>query len=346
MRELLRAASVMGIGQLSQLHQAHRVAWRSILSGYYTARTIEALFNVGFLDEVQAAGSVNPQTFAKERGLDASILQSLCDSLFALRVLRKQDSGYALDRAGEVIVRTARGWFDISYGYEEVFHNLEALLKKEKHYGRDVHRRSVWVAAGSGEIERLIYFPLAIEIARARGARNVLDLGCGDGTFLRDLCLKVPDVVGYGLDLAPDAIEDGRVKAEAAGLGRRIHLRAEDICNIAKLSEGWHEVDIAFTFFVLHELRYVGVECVVEFLSAFRKLFPKVPLVVFEAIRPTLQEMRRRPGMSVHYFLYHDLTHQKPVGRDEWRTLFGAAGFRTVEERWLGFVRTSIFTCA
>jgi SAM-dependent methyltransferase len=344
-RELVRTAKIVGLGQLRRLNQAHRVGWMGILSGFYTARTIEALFNVGFFDEVQAKGSVDPDAFARGKGLDASILRSLCDSLFALRVLRKNGKGYALDRKGEVVVEMARGWFDISYGYEDVFHNLEALLRGEKRYGRDVHRRSVWVAAGSGEIERLVYFPLAIEMARARGARRVLDLGCGDGTFLRDLCQKAPEVTGYGLDLAPDAIEDGKVKAQAAGLGDRIHLLAEDICQVAQLPESWRHVDVAFTFFVLHELRYIGVDCVVEFLRAFRKLFPKVPLVVFEAIRPTLEAMRKRPGMSVHYFLYHDLTHQKPVGRDEWRTLFQDAGFTTIEERWLGFAQTSIFTC-
>jgi hypothetical protein len=74
-------------------------------------------------------------------------------------------------------------------------------------------------------------------------------------------------------------------------------------------------------------------------------LFPNVPLVVFEAIRPSLDEMRQRPGLSVHYFLYHDLTHQKPVSRDEWKRLFHQAGFQNVEERWLRFARTSIFTC-
>lgn len=344
MNELVRTAKVVGLKRLLGLQRAHRVGWIGILRGFYTTRTIEALFNVGFFDELQAKGSVDPDTFAAKHNLDPAILGTLCDSLFALKVLRRNGKGYALDRKGEA-VEMARGWFDISYGYEEVFHNLEALLKKDKRYGQDVYRRSVPVAAGSGEIERLVYFPLAIDIAKARGAKRVLDLGCGDGTFLRDMCNALPGVSGYGLDLAPDAIEDGKEKAQAAGLGHRMHLLAEDISKIEQLPATWREVELAFTFFVLHELRYVGEELVIEFLRSFRKLFPNVPLVVFEAIRPSLDEMRQRPGLSVHYFLYHDLTHQKPVSRDEWKRLFHQAGFQNVEERWLRFARTSIFTC-
>jgi SAM-dependent methyltransferase len=345
MKELVRTAKVVGLGQLARLNRAHRVGWMGILSGFYTARTVEALFNVGFFDEMQEKGSVDPDEFAESRGLDPAILRSLCDSLFALRLIRRNGHGYVLDRKGEM-VEMARGWFDISYGYEDVFHNLEAMLRGEKRYGTDVHRRSVWVAAGSGEIERLVYFPLAIDIARARGARRVLDLGCGDGTFLRDLCQKAPGVTGYGLDLAPDAIADGEAKATAAGLDGRLHLLAGDIAEIEQLPESWRQIDLAMTFFVLHELRYMGAECVVKFLRDFRKLFPGVPLVVFEAIKPSPEEMRKRPGMSVHYFLYHELTQQKPISRDEWKALFHEAGFTSVEERWLRFARTSIFTCS
>jgi len=50
-------------------------------------------------------------------------------------------------------------------------------------------------------------------------------------------------------------------------------------------------------------------------------IFPGVPLIVFEVVRPTPEEIRKRPGMGVYYFLYHDLTHQKPVSREEWKEL-------------------------
>jgi len=51
-----------------------------------------------------------------------------------------------------------------------------------------------------------------------------------------------------------------------------------------------------------------------------------------------------RPGPAIEYFLFHDLSNQKPVGRDVWKQLFAEAGFKNVAEDYLSFARTAIFT--
>lgn len=344
MVELLKTIQVVGLQRMLKLFRAYRLGWQGIISGFYTTRTMQALFNVGFLDELQERGTVNVQSFAQSNNLDASILRSLCDSLFALSILKKDGSDYALDSKGRILVEVARGWFDGVYGYEGVFHHLEALLRKEKEYGRDVKRRSDFVARGSGEMEKWIYFPLAINVINKGGFKKVLDLGCGEATFLRDLCENNDQVPGYGIDIAPEAIADGRERVKEAGLQDRIHLFVEDITRLEQVPEPLQGIDIATTFFVFHEILYAGADRVVELLQSFRAIFPGVPLIVFEVIRPTPEEMRKRPGMAVHYFLQHDLTHQRPVSREEWKTLFRTAGFISIEETYLGFARTAMFT--
>jgi hypothetical protein len=54
--------------------------------------------------------------------------------------------------------------------------------------------------------------------------------------------------------------------------------------------------------------------------------------------------MRERPGPAIEYFLFHDLSNQRPVGRDTWHNIFRAAGFANVEEDYTAFARTSVFT--
>lgn len=63
-----------------------------------------------------------------------------------------------------------------------------------------------------------------------------------------------------------------------------------------------------------------------------------------EVIRPTPEEMRKRAGMAIQYFLQHDLANQKPVSREEWKELFKTAGCSSISERYLGFARTGIYT--
>jgi phenylpyruvate C(3)-methyltransferase len=344
MTELLKTIRALGWSQAWDLYRGYRLGWVGILSGYFTTRTLQTLFNVGLFDEIKAHGSVDVDAFAAEKNLDRDILRSLCDSLYSLSILKKQGSRYSLEEKGRLLNDVARGWFEGVYGYEGIFHELEALLRKEKEFGRDLTRRGDFVARGSGEMEKFIFFPMVAEVVKRNHFRKVLDLGCGEGTFLRSLCQSDPDVRAYGVDLAPDAIAEGMERARAAGLQDRVQLFVEDISKLEKLRSRVAEIDMATVFFVLHEVLFRGADATVELLRSFRNAYPGVPLVVFEVVRPSAEEMRRRPGMAIQYVLQHDLTHQKLVGLEEWKELFRKAGFSRIDQRHLRFTRTAMFT--
>jgi ubiquinone/menaquinone biosynthesis C-methylase UbiE len=344
MTELLKTIRALGWSQAWDLYRGYRLGWVGILSGYFTTRTLQTLFNVGLFDEIKAHGSVDVDAFAAEKNLDRDILRSLCDSLYSLSILKKQGSRYSLEEKGRLLNDVARGWFEGVYGYEGIFHELEALLRKKKEFGRDLTRRGDFVARGSGEMEKWIFFPMVAEVVKRNHFRKVLDLGCGEGTFLRSLCQSDPDVRAYGVDLAPDAIAEGMERAKAAGLQDRVQLFVEDISKLEKLRSRVAEIDMATVFFVLHEVLFRGADATVELLRSFRNAYPGVPLVVFEVVRPSAEEMRRRPGMAIQYVLQHDLTHQKLVGLEEWKELFRKAGFSRIDQRHLRFTRTAMFT--
>jgi SAM-dependent methyltransferase len=343
MKELLKAISVLGLRPLVKLNRANKLAWNEILSGFYTTRTLQTLFNIGFFDEIQKRGSVSIESFAAGKNLDKDILSALCDSLVALSILKKQGADVRLDVKGKLLAEVGYGWFYGAYGYEEVFHYLEALLKKEMVYGKDIIRRGDFVAVGSGEIEKLIYFPLAIDIISKGGFKKVLDFGCGDGTFLRHLCRHNTECKGYGIDISEAAIAEGQARLKRDGLEERISLSVLDVTKIEALPESLKSIDAATIFFVLHEVLFSGEESVIRLLQAYKKLFPGVPLIVFEACLPEPDEMRKKPGMAIQYLLQHRLTRQKLTSRETWKQLFKKSGFMSIEERYLKFARTSIF---
>jgi ubiquinone/menaquinone biosynthesis C-methylase UbiE len=327
-----------------QLYRGYRLGMQGIITGHYTTRVLQALFHVGYLDEIEARGRADVESFARANDLDPTVLRALCDALYSLRILKKDGDAYALDARGRDLVGLPRGWFEGIYGYEDVFYALEDLLTKKKAYGRDVVRRLDVVTKGYAETGQWIYYPRLLDMLSRGGFKRVLDLGCGDGAFLRVLCQSANDVTGYGVDLAPEVIATGRQKVDAAGLGRRVSLIVADASKLDSVPELSAGIDVATAFFLLHELLALGPERVVQLLRGFREAFPGVPLIVIEVVRPPAAELRRRPGMAILYFLYHDLSRQKPVSRDEWRAVFTEAGFHSVEENHLWFLRTIIFT--
>jgi cyclopropane fatty-acyl-phospholipid synthase-like methyltransferase len=339
--ELAKTIHRFGLPYMLRLQKTYRTGWDEMIRGYLETTTMHALLNVGLIDEMQKKPSVDLAEFAAQANLEMTVLEPLCEAFYCLGMFERNGSAYSLSDKGRAIVEVMRGWLEVCYGYSEVFHSLEPLMRKEKVYGKDFYRRSDFVARGSGEMENLLFFPMVNDIIIANKYKRVLDLGCGDGTFLRMLCGLNPDVECYGIDLAPQAVEEGNRVLKEKGLQERVHLTALDISKIEEAP--LPQIDAATVFFVLHELLFFGEDVLLNFLKNFRRLFPTAPLIAFEAVRPPAEELRKHPGISVYYFLYHDLTQQKPVDAQKWKELFRAAGFQSIEERQLDFAKAAIY---
>ena len=341
MLELAKTVHRFGLPYMLRLQKTYRTGWDEMIRGYLETTTMQALLNVGLIDEMQRNASVDIDAFAARENLEPAVLLPLCEAFYCLGMFERNGGGYRLSEKGRDIAEVMRGWLEVCYGYGEVFHSLEPLLRKEQVYGKDFYRRSDFVARGSGEMENLLFFPMVNDIIMANGYKTVLDLGCGDGTFLRMLCGLNSEVQCLGIDLAPTAVEEGNRVLREAGLQERVSLRALDISKID--GAALPPIDVATVFFVLHELLYFGEDVLLNFLRDFRRLFPGAPLIAFEAVRPPAEELRKHPGISVYYFLYHDLTQQKPVDADTWKQLFRKAGFESIEERLLDFAKAAIY---
>jgi SAM-dependent methyltransferase len=342
-----RAAQQLGAGPLRDMRKARQAGWEVLISPHFTTRIIQTLYHVGFVDALRDSESVNALDFADKHKLDGPLLVGLCDALYARKILAKDGAGYRLAPQGRFLLETdlVRGWFELVYGYENVLNQMEGLLRREVVYGEDLVRDGRAVAIGSGLASMGFYFPLVLHAVRKAGYRRVLDIGCGDGTFLRFLCENIPGLEGVGVDLSPDAVAAGNEQLAACGMSGRIKLHTGDAMEIGKLKDKLEGVDGAATFFVLHELcDQKENPRAAQFLSAFRTTLPAVPFHIVETIRPTPEELHRRPGPAVEYFLFHDLSLQKPIGRDAWKELFRRVGFQNLDEEYLPFARTAIFT--
>jgi cyclopropane fatty-acyl-phospholipid synthase-like methyltransferase len=233
----------------------------------------------------------------------------------------------------------------LTHGYENVLFHLEDLARKKKTYGKDLVRDGRLVGIGSGLASEEFYFPLVLNKLVASGSGTVLDLGCGDGAFLRLVCRAMPNARGVGIDLSEDAVRSGLEQVEAAGLRSRISLYHGDVFQLCGFRRQLEGVDAATIFFVLHEFCDTDHhQRAREFLSRFRHVLPGVRLLIVEPIRPTAEQMRQRPGPGIEYFLLHDLSNQHPVDRPGWRRIFQDTGFDLIEEDYIGLARTAIFT--
>lgn len=339
---LVRLVKALGLRPALRASKVRRFS-QDMLRGFYATRTVTALFNVGFFDEITRQGMVNPAAFAASKGLDAKALTSLCQYLDAVKILKRKGSQYTLDPR-DAVVTTLNGPFYAVYAYQDIFHNLEALLRREKTFGAEVTRDYGLMAKGSGAVAALFAVPMMADVIARNNFGHVLDLCCGDATFLIDLCERNPSLKAHGIDISTEAIAAGQQKVARRNLDQRIDLVAGDVFRIDEVAGQLKGIDAVTCTYALHEFVTDDQERILDLLCRFKATFPGVALVICEVMRQSPEELRARPGGVAEIQLWHDLSNQQLMSREQWKALFQKAKFAHIDEDYLKIARTAIFT--
>jgi SAM-dependent methyltransferase len=341
----LRAINLLGAAEALKLRKSRELNEETI-RGHYATQALAALINVGFIDELATGAPVTVQAFAQREGLDARILQVLCDYGYELGYFEHTNGAYTLSERGELVNHILRGALLSVHAYEGIFYNLEALLRQELAYGVDITRKSKYVAIGSGYSARLLAIPVLTKLLLKENRTRILDLACGDAAFLIAMCNNSPKFTGYGADIAPEAVEAGNAQLARLGLTDRVHLFVADMFAMETSFGAVGEIDATTCVYALHEFLSDDNQRLITMLRKYRARFPGTPLVVCEVIQHSPEELRKQPGGVMEIQLMHSLSNQRLATRPEWHDIFRGAGFTSLRETYLDFARTAVFTVA
>jgi len=324
---------IVGFGRLMRMRKKHSLGL-GYARGYVTTICLWSLLNTGLLDELREKGAVNLAEFADRNNLDLAALESVCEYLDGLRVLRFEQGVCSLQKRGTTLMEEPRGLFDLLYGYEPVFRDLEPLLRKIKTYGKDITRRGEAVAKGSGELGRQLPFLAVRELVFSNGFRRVLDLGCGDLEFLFLLC-ENPEIICYGIDNDAATVEYARKRLKEANLAHRITIEQGNMFAVKEAAQKFRDVDAITAIDVFHEYLSNGTDTISFFLRTVKRHFPDASLVVAEFFKLPQSWLRRIPTVTLEHHLFHSLTNQVILPIGEWVKLFESSGYQVVEKKLL-----------
>lgn len=340
--QLCNLARIMGVNHLIKFNNAHKDILK-YARGYMTSYCVSALLNIGFFYNLRKDGKIDLRLYAEENNLDEDVLESVCSYLYSLSILKKDGDFYMIDTKGKMLLELSEGIFDLLHAYGPLFQDLEALLKKEKSYGRDVFRREEFVAKGSAELGHYMPFPIAKNIIKDYGFKNVLDLGCGGAEFLLSLCKDTENLICYGIDISEKAIGYAQRRANAAGKKDKIKLEVCSIFELDGIARRWYDIDVLTSMYVLHEFLYEGREKVLGLLRGIKKNFPGRYLIVCELCRRSFESLRKKPTGIVEHHLFHALSNQGVITFEEWEELFKEADYKIAETRRFDFAEQGYF---
>jgi ubiquinone/menaquinone biosynthesis C-methylase UbiE len=138
-----------------------------------------------------------------------------------------------------------------------------SYLTKAVQYSRDAYQKCVGLdSITQGKISRDYIPKVASQLSRTAAefftwsglstGHTILDLGCGDGSVLRETIRVCPGISAKGIDLNIHTLELGKRKNTDAGLQDQIDLQVGDITDLSRTKDG--AVDWVYAINVFHFL--------------------------------------------------------------------------------------------
>lgn len=254
------------------------------------------------LFDALASGALTAQALAQRAGADAGYVAAWCDAAFAFGYLDEDAAGFALTPHGRAFARTGpESLFAVPVGAVLGAHMAEraaffSATGARPGEGVLAERETILPLFGpmleqtfapifAAEIVETI--PAFAELDRRHG--TAVDLGCGNGWYLRALARRFRGLHGIGLDGFEENVVQARRLAEAEGLGARLAFRAGDLRHFT-VDE---PVDLIAMNRALHHVWEAGRREVFEILRDH--LRPGGAAVIWEPAWPAERSTLRSP---------------------------------------------------
>jgi SAM-dependent methyltransferase len=298
-----------------------------MISSMNLCHALLALANSGILERLNGAGPCAAETLLE--GIDPHIGPGFLRYLTVCGVLDEWRGTYRLTPRGQLqtsdVALARLGFYLEAYG--PVTRQMTGLLTGTAKYGVDVTRASGPLSRHSGTVSNTSYVPIIHEAMRGRAANRLLDLGCGDGSLLTELCRRDPHLTAIGIDIAPEAIDAARHRAASHGVADRVEFAVADAFDPASWPAACRAIDVICGVGVLHERFRDGDGAVIDILNAYAGFATgQQTLLIGE---PELRYDNRANDSD--FFLVHVFTAQGiPRDRAGWLGLFDKTALRCV----------------
>lgn len=187
-------------------------------------------------------GKATPEELASKTELDRGYLIRWCDAAFAFGILDEVDGKLGLTDVGRAFITetpgTAMPFAVQSMLSAHMAERASTLMKTGERPGEKVlaERDSILPLFGpmleamfSGVFEQQILPNVPVYRDTDEKGGLAVDLGCGNGWYLRKMALRFPQLHGIGLDGFEENIKNATALAQRDGLGDRLRFVTGDI---------------------------------------------------------------------------------------------------------------------
>ena len=299
--------------------------------GFVLSTAIFALQKSGLEQELASGASFDE--LASNGPRDRERLTALLDYLRAADLVTLDSGTFRLTELAQTY-REAGAWYEMMVGGYGV-----TFLSLADHLGAGspgAPRVGGYVGSGSCGISVHDSVPLLRRLLAASGRdyRRLIDLGCGSGVYLTELCAQFPQLQAVGIEPDADAVQAARLWVSGQPGSDRV--RVEQAGALEWVERATEPPDLAILAFVIHEvLGQEGETGVRKLLTGLFDAAPDLDLVVIDIdLRSSDQSAMTHPLARNYYnayFLLHPFTRQRLMPRLWWEELYADCGLKVVD---------------
>jgi ubiquinone/menaquinone biosynthesis C-methylase UbiE len=233
-----------------------------LINGAIGLNTIQGI-ELGFFDWIPLNKSISAQELSGQLGYDITKVERWLRFALTYGYINRSGDGYSLTTKGSLLRRGTPSPDLLG------LHHMFSYFTKAVQYSKDAYQKGVGLdSITQGKISRDYIPRVASHLSKASAeffkwsglstGHTILDLGCGDGSVLREIVKTCPGVSATGIDMNVHTIEQGKRKDSEAGLQDQIELQVGDVTDMSRLPD--NAFDWVYAFNVFHFLPIVKRE--------------------------------------------------------------------------------------
>ncbi len=299
--------------------------------GFVLSTAIYAMQKSGLEQELASGASIDQ--LAGNGPRDRERLAAFLDYLRAAGLVTVAGDTYKLTELAQSY-REAGAWYEMMVGGYGV-----TFLSLADHLGAGTSpapRVGGYVGSGSCGISVHDSVPLLRRLLATSGRdyRRLIDLGCGSGVYLTEMCAQFPQMRAVGIEPDADAVRAARLWVSGQPGSDRVSV--EQASATEWVERATEQPDLAILAFVIHEvLGQEGETGVRKLLTGLFDAAPDLDLVVIDIdLRSADQSAMAHPLARNYYnayFLLHPFTSQRLMPRQWWEELYADCGLKVVD---------------
>ncbi|HEX9021527.1 MAG TPA: class I SAM-dependent methyltransferase [Nitrospirota bacterium] len=207
--------------------------------------TIQGI-EIGFFDRIPVDKSITAEELSGQMGFDITRVERWLQFAVKTGLISKSPAGYTLTPKGSLL-RQDTPAPDLLGLY-----HLVGYFTKAVHYSRDAYKKGTGLDSITDLKFSREYIPrVASQLSRASAecfkrfgvstGHTILDLGCGDGSVLRETVRTCPGVSATGIDINVHTLDLAREKNEEFGLQDQIELFQGDVTALSGIRDGAYD---------------------------------------------------------------------------------------------------------